>query len=160
GVHRYNVTGLYHDMWGFPSNNPKIVQGLHRHLVDKIINNVNQIARYKEYYLEDAETILISYGSSARSALHVVENRRPRGERLGLLELNTLWPFPYQIVREKCAQAKHIIVVEMNIGQILRVVKRAVENPERVFLANRIDGVFINPSDIRNIIRFIQGKGA
>ena len=76
------------------------------------------------------------------------------------MELNTLWPFPYQIVREKCANAKHIIVVEMNIGQILRAVKRAVEEPEKVFLANRIDGVFINPDDIRNIIRFIQGKGA
>ncbi len=160
GGHRYNVTGLYHDMWGFPSNNPGVVQGLHRHLVDKIINNVNQIARYKEYYLEDAETILISYGSSARSALHIVESRRPRGERLGLLELNTLWPFPYQIVREKCANAKHIIVVEMNMGQILRAVKRAVTDPEKVFLANRIDGVFINPDDIRNIIRLIQGKGA
>jgi len=160
GGHRYNVTGLYHDMWGFPSNNPGVVQGLHRHLVDKIINNVNQIARYKEYYLEDAETILISYGSSARSALHIVESRRPRGERLGLLELNTLWPFPYQIVREKCANAKHIIVVEMNMGQILRAVKRAVTDPEKVFLANRIDGVFIKPDDIRDIIRFIQGKGA
>jgi len=160
GGHRYNVTGLYHDMWGFPSNNPGVVQGLHRHLVDKIINNVNQIARYKEYYLEDAETILISYGSSARSALHIVESRRPRGERLGLLELNTLWPFPYQIVREKCANAKHIIVVEMNMGQILRAVKRAVTDPEKVFLANRVDGVFINPDDIRDIIRFIQGKGA
>ncbi len=160
GVHRYNVTGLYHDMWGFPSNNPAVVQGLHRHLVDKIINHANQIARYKEYYLEDAETILISYGSSARSALHLVESRRPRGERFGLLELNTLWPFPSQIVREKCANAKHIVVVEMNMGQIFRTVKRAVEDPERVFLANRIDGVFINPEDIRNIIRFIQGKGA
>ena len=159
GGHRYNVTGLYHDMWGFPSNNPGVVQGLHRHLVDKIINNVNQIAIYKEYYLEDAETILISYGSSARSALHIVESRRPRGERLGLLELNTLWPFPYQIVREKCANAKHIIVVEMNMGQIIRSVKRAVQDPEKVFLANRVDGVFINPEDIRNIIRFIQGKG-
>jgi 2-oxoglutarate/2-oxoacid ferredoxin oxidoreductase subunit alpha len=160
GVHRYNVTGLYHDMWGFPSNSPGVVQGLHRHLVDKIINHVNQIAIYKEYYLKDAETILISYGSSARSALHVVESRRPRGERLGLLELNTLWPFPYQIVREKCANAKQIIVVEMNMGQILRAVKRAVEDPERVFLANRIDGIFINPDDIRRIIRVIQGKGA
>ena len=76
------------------------------------------------------------------------------------MELNTLWPFPSQIVREKCANAKHIVVVEMNMGQIFRTVKRAVEDPERVFLANRIDGVFINPEDIRNIIRFIQGKGA
>src|SRR5210317_1252513 len=57
-VHRYNVTGLVHDMWGFPSDNPKIVHGLLRHLVDKIQNNVNQIARYKEFYLKDAEIIL------------------------------------------------------------------------------------------------------
>jgi 2-oxoglutarate ferredoxin oxidoreductase subunit alpha len=159
GVHRYNVTGLFHDMWGFPSDNPKIVHGLLRHLVDKIQNNVNQIARYKEYYLKDAEIILISYGSSARSANHVVASRRPRGEKLGLLELQTLWPFPYDLVREKCAKAKYIVVVEMNMGQIMHEVRRAVDQPEKVFLANRIDGVFITPMDIRNILRLIQGKG-
>jgi len=159
GVHRYNVTGLFHDMWGFPSDNPKIVHDLLRHLVDKIQNNVNQIARFKEYYLEDAECILISYGSSARSANHVVVSRRPRGERLGLLELQTLWPFPYDLVREKCANAKYIVVVEMNMGQILQEVRKAVDRPEKVFLANRIDGVFITPTDIRNILRVIQGKG-
>jgi 2-oxoglutarate ferredoxin oxidoreductase subunit alpha len=159
GVHRYNVTGLFHDMWGFPSDNPNVVHGLLRHLVDKIQNNVNQIARFKEYYLEDAECILISYGSSARSAKHVVEYLRPRGERIGLLELQTLWPFPHAIVNEKCANAKNVVVVEMNMGQIMREVKRAVKNPERVFLANRIDGVFIAPKDIRDILRIIQGKG-
>jgi 2-oxoglutarate ferredoxin oxidoreductase subunit alpha len=159
GVHRYNVTGLFHDMWGFPSDNPQIVHGLLRHLVDKIQNNVNQIARYKEYYLKDAEIILISYGSSARSANHVVVSRRPRGEKLGLLELQTLWPFPYDLVREKCAKAKYIVVVEMNMGQIMHEVRRAVDQPEKVFLANRIDGVFITPTDIRNILRLIQGKG-
>ncbi|MGD9278215.1 MAG: 2-oxoacid:acceptor oxidoreductase subunit alpha [Desulfobacterales bacterium] len=159
GVHRYNVTGLFHDMWGFPSDNPKIVHGLLRHLVDKIQNNVNQIARYKEYFLEDAECILISYGSSARSANHVVVSRRPRGERLGLLELQTLWPFPYDLVREKCANAKYVVVVEMNMGQIMQEVRRAVDQPEKVFLANRIDGVFITPTNIRDILRLIQGKG-
>jgi 2-oxoglutarate ferredoxin oxidoreductase subunit alpha len=159
GVHRYNVTGLFHDMWGFPSNNPQVVHGLLRHLVDKIQNNVNEIARFKEYYLEDAETILISYGSAARSALHVVRNQRGKGKRVGLLELQTIWPFPYQIVREKCARARHVVVVEMNMGQVIRTVKRAVDDPERVVLANRIDGVFITPTDIKNILRLIQGKG-
>ncbi|OQX01353.1 MAG: 2-oxoglutarate synthase subunit alpha, partial [Desulfobacteraceae bacterium IS3] len=159
GVHRYNVTGLFHDMWGFPSTNPPVVHGLLRHLIDKIKSNVSVITRFKEYYLEDAECILISYGSSARSALHVVENRRLRGERIGLMELQTLWPFPHDTVREKCANAKHIVVVEMNMGQIVRAVKRAVDRPERVVLANRIDGVFINPTDIKNILRLIQGKG-
>jgi 2-oxoglutarate ferredoxin oxidoreductase subunit alpha len=159
GVHRYNVTGLVHDMWGFPSDNPKIAYGLVRHLVDKIENNVHKIAKYKEYYLEDARTILVSYGSAARSALHVVENRRSRGEKLGLLELQTLWPFPYSLVQEKCADAKYVVVVEMNMGQILQAVKVSVDRPERVFLANRIDGVFITPTDIRNILRLIEGKG-
>jgi 2-oxoglutarate ferredoxin oxidoreductase subunit alpha len=159
GIHRFNVTGLFHDMWGFPSSDPKVVHGLIRHLVDKLENRVNHIARYKEYYVEDAEHLLISYGSAARSARHVVENRRRRGERLGLLELQTLWPFPTNIIREKCAHAKSVIVVELNMGQIMQSVKLAVDQPEKVFLANRIDGVFITPSDILNIFRLIQGKG-
>ena len=79
---------------------------------------------------------------------------------MGLLELQTLWPFPYQLVKEKCRNTKYIAVVELNAGQILRTVKRAVDNPERVFLANRVDGVFITPTDIRNILRYIQGRGA
>jgi len=159
GVHRYNVTGLYHDMWGFPTSEPRAVHELLHHLVDKIENRTNLIARYKEYYLEDAEHLLISYGSAARSARHVVENRRMRGERLGLLELQTLWPFPEDIVREKCAHAKSVIVVELNMGQILREVKMAVDEPQKVFLANRIDGVFINPEDILDILRIIRGRG-
>ncbi len=157
--HRYNVTGLFHDMWGFPTGNPGVVHELLRHLNDKIKNNAETITRYKEYYLEDARTVLISYGCSARSALHVVENRRARGERLGLLELQSLWPFPYGLVEEKCAMARQIVVVEMNMGQITRAVKRAVPEPERVVLANRIDGVFITPTDIKNILRLFQGKG-
>jgi len=159
GIHRYNVTGLFHDMWGFPSSDPAVVHGLLRHLVDKITNNENTIARYKEYFLEDARTVLVSYGSSARSALHVVKNRRARGESLGLLELQTLWPFPAQIVREKCAKASSVIVVEMNMGQVLQQVKMAVDKPENVYLANSIDGALITPTDIRNIMRLIRGMG-
>jgi 2-oxoglutarate ferredoxin oxidoreductase subunit alpha len=159
GEHRYNVTGLYHDMWGFPSADPSVVHGLIRHLVDKIENRANLLARYKEYFLDDADRVLIAYGSSTRSALHVVKSRRQRGERLGLLELQTLWPFPADVVRERCAGAKSVLVVEMNMGQILHEVKKTVDEPENVFLANRIDGVFINPDDIMKILRLIQGKG-
>jgi 2-oxoglutarate ferredoxin oxidoreductase subunit alpha len=159
GVHRYNVTGLVHDMWGFPSNDPRIAHGLMHHLVDKIQNRAHVIARYNEYYLDDAQCVLISYGSAARSALHVVENRRRRGEHLGLLELQTLWPFPEDLVRERCADARFVLVVELNMGQIMQEVKKAVDDPEKVFLANKIDGTFITPTDIRNILRLIQGKG-
>ncbi|MDL2291233.1 2-oxoacid:acceptor oxidoreductase subunit alpha, partial [Desulfovibrio sp. OttesenSCG-928-F20] len=54
GIHRYNVTGLYHDIFGFPTENPDQVTKLIYHLVDKIENRAHRLARYKEYYLEDA----------------------------------------------------------------------------------------------------------
>ena len=159
GVHRYNVTGLVHDMWGFPSNKPDVIHGLRHHLWDKIEEQVHEITRFKEYYLDDADCVMISYGSSARSALHVVNSSRKRGQRLGLLELRTLWPFPEKVVRERCEKAGYVVVVEMNMGQILQEVKKAVDDPEKVFLANRIDGILITPTDLRNILRLIQGKG-
>lgn len=159
GEHRYNVTGLYHDMWGFPSNNPKVVNNLLRHLVDKIENNIHNITRYKEYYLEDARYVLVSYGASARSALHLATERRRRGERIGVLELQSIWPFPSEMVRQKCAQARAILVVEMNMGQVMAQVKAAVDKPKRVFLANRIDGQLITAPDIKRLLRVIQGRG-
>ena len=157
--HRYNVTGLFHDMWGFPSNNPKIVNELLRHLIDKIENNVHTITRYKEHYMEGAEYVLVSYGSSARSAIHLAKSRRAKGEKLGVLELQSIWPFPTELVREKCAHAKAVLVVEMNMGQVLTQVRAAVKKPNRVFLANRIDGQLITPSDIKRLLRVIQGRG-
>ena len=89
----------------------------------------------------------------------MVENRRARGERLGLLELQTLWPFPVNTVRKRCAPVNYVIVVEMNMGQILHEVKKAVDDTDKVFLANQINGNFITPTDVLNILRIIQGKG-
>lgn len=159
GHHRFNVTGLFHDMWGFPSNNPKVINDLLRHLVDKIDTNLHAITRYKEHYLEGADYIMVSYGSSARSAIHLAKNRRKKGEKIGVLELQSLWPFPSELVREKCSGAKAVLVVEMNMGQVLTQVKMAVDRPGRVFLVNRIDGHLITPSDIKRLLRVIQGRG-
>ena len=159
GDHRYNVTGLYHDMWGFPSASPTIVKDLLRHIVDKIENNVHSITRYKEHFLDDAQCVFVSYGGSARSAVHLAEMRRKKGERVGVLELQSLWPFPAELVREKCRNAEAVLVIEMNMGQVASQVKNAVQNPDKVFLANRIDGKLISPDDIKRVLRLIQGKG-
>ena len=157
--HRYNVTGLYHDMWGFPTSSPKIVNGLLRHLMDKIDNRVHEITRCKEHYMDGAEYVLVSYGASARSAIHLAKSRRRRGEPIGVIELQTLWPFPAHLIREKCRTAKAVLVVEMNMGQVLHQVRAAVAEPERVFLVNRFDGMLITPTNIQQIIRVIQGRG-
>lgn len=159
GVHRYNVTGLHHDIWGFPTQNATQIVKLNYHLYDKIENRAHILARWKEYFLEDAEQILVSYGSSARSARHLVEGRRAKGDCIGLLELQTLWPFPAQLVREKTAHAKSVFVVEMNMGQICAQVKNVVANPDRVFLVNRMDGKLVTPTDIGQIMRVIEGRG-
>ncbi|MBT8328555.1 MAG: 2-oxoacid:acceptor oxidoreductase subunit alpha [Desulfofustis sp.] len=158
-VHRFNVTGLYHDMWGFPTDKPDVVQELLRHQVDKIENNVHKMTFYKSYFLEDASVVLISYGSSARSALSVVKQRRNRGESIGLLELNTIWPFPAELVRECTQNAELVAVVEMNVGQLTQSVKLAVGSSKRVHLINRVDGQMINDKDIKKILRILQGRG-
>jgi 2-oxoglutarate ferredoxin oxidoreductase subunit alpha len=159
GRHRYNVTGLVHDMWGFPSTDPKVAYDLLHHLVDKLENRADTMARFREYYLEDAEILLIAYGSPARSALHLVEERRKRGSRIGLLELQSLWPFPRRTIRKKCEGRSRVLVVEMNRGQISQEVRRTVSNPERVYLSNRFDGIFISPQDILQTLNVIGGKG-
>ncbi|MBU0703453.1 MAG: 2-oxoacid:acceptor oxidoreductase subunit alpha, partial [Chloroflexi bacterium] len=161
GVHRYNVTGLVHDMWGFPSTDPRVAHALIRHLNDKIEGRAATLSRFREHFLEDdPETVLVSYGASARTAHHVARDLRSHGKSIGLLELQTLWPFPSDLVREKCRRAARVVVVEQNIGQVVREVRAAVERPEAVYLANRYDGSFMKPSDLREILRVIRGQGA
>jgi len=79
--------------------------------------------------------------------------------KVGLMELQSLWPFPRETVREKCEGRGHVLVVEMNMGQIYQEVMKAVSNPENVFLANRFDGVFISHSDILRTMNIILGRG-
>ena len=159
GKHRFNVTGLFHNIYGFPTEHEETVRKKLYHLVDKIEEKRMEIARWKEYFLDDAETVLISYGSSARSSLQYVNDSRAKGQKVGLLELQTIWPFPVEIVREKTAGAKQVIVVEMNMGQLLPSVKAAMVNPDRAFLANRIDGTLITPADIAGVARVLDGRG-
>ena len=88
-----------------------------------------------------------------------VRAARDEGLKVGLLRPITLMPFPNKRLDEIAQSAKSILVVEMNMGQVMTAVKQAVDHPERVFLANRIDGVFITPEDIMRILRIIQGRG-
>ena len=66
GVHRYNVTGLYHDIWGFPTEQPEAVNKLLYHLVDKIEAKAAEIARWKEYFLDDAQQVFAPCAYAAR----------------------------------------------------------------------------------------------
>jgi len=63
------------------------------------------------------------------------------------------------LVRDMCKGRTHVLVVEMNMGQICQEVRKAVMRPERVYLANRFDGASISPADILNVLNMIRGKG-
>ena len=106
-----------------------------------------------------AQQVFVSYGSSARSALHLVHTLRGKGIRAGLLELQTLWPFPSELVRERTEKARTVYVVEMNMGHMAAQVRQNVKSPDRVFLVNRVDGQLITPTDISRVMRVIEGRG-
>lgn len=147
GYH-FHVTGLIHDKSGFPSRNPAVTDKLIRRLINKIEYNKDEILIYETYNCENAETVVLSFGSSARSAQHAINVLRNRGINVGFVKINTIWPFPYDIVQKISTVAKNIIVPEMNIGQLVLEVERIVAGRCAVHRVNRVDGELITPDEI------------
>lgn len=92
---------------------------------DKIIESE---VRFNSYQADDAELILISYGYVARCAEEAVNMARNQGLKVGLIRPITLWPFPYEILKEKADQGAKFLVVEDSMGQLLEDVRLGVEN--------------------------------
>jgi 2-oxoglutarate ferredoxin oxidoreductase subunit alpha len=86
-----------------------------------------QEVRFEEYDCDEAEIILVAYGTSARVSKEVVRRAKESGLRLGLIRPITLWPFPEKVVRERAEQGKKFLVVEMSAGQMVEDVRLAVE---------------------------------
>jgi 2-oxoglutarate ferredoxin oxidoreductase subunit alpha len=149
--YRVHHTGLTHDEHGYPDMSAATHQRLVTRLVNKIRLNANQIMRVERYYLEDAQIVVVAYGSTARSARRAVREARQRGIPAGLFRLISLWPFPEEQVRLLVNHAKAIIVAEMNLGQIYREVERHTRQTVRgVFHAG---GAMIPPEIILDAIQ-------
>ena len=146
--YNYHVTGLVHDIRGFPTQRPDEIDALTRRLFRKITLGFHEIQKVKSYMVDDAEVAVIAYGSVARSARQAVIEARQLGIRAGLLQLVTLFPFPRQSVEDILRHCRVILVPEMNMGQISREVKRVNQTKARVDTYNRIDGQLITPEEI------------
>jgi len=153
--YRYHVTGLIHDVRGFPTNRPEEAEAFQNRLQQKISENLPDIQWAEPTLLEDAEQVVIAYGSVARSALHAVRLARERGIKAGLLKLITLFPFPRAALERITETARVLIVPEMNWGQISREVKRVNRGRCRVLTLNKYDGALIRP---REILQKILGE--
>jgi len=145
--YRYHVTGLHHDERGYPTNRLDEVQPWLERIFRKIECSLSDILLYDEDGIEDAETLVIAYGATARSAQRAVKLARERGRKVGLLTLKTVWPFAEEVVEHAATRLHHVVVPEMNLGQLALEVERAV-GQHKVRRVNRADGEMIVPAEI------------
>jgi 2-oxoglutarate ferredoxin oxidoreductase subunit alpha len=148
--YRYHVTGLIHDVRGFPTERADEIEPFLTRLFRKITQGFDEIIMTDTFMTEDAEVCVIAYGSVARSARRAVLEARGKGIKVGLLQLVTLFPFPRWRVEEILSKCRAVLVPEMNMGQISREVKRVNSTVCKVIKHNRIDGKLITPGEILN----------
>jgi len=92
--------------------------------------------RYEEYETEDAELLLVAYGYCGRVSAETVDMARAEGLKAGLLRPITLWPFPYQMIRDRAARGCKFLVVEDSLGLMVEDVRMGVEGKAEVHLAD------------------------
>ncbi len=146
--YRYHVTGLVHDVRGFPTSRPDEVDKFIRRLHRKIDKGLGYIQEGEYFLMDDAEVAIIAYGSVARSAKQAALLSRERGQKVGVFRPITIWPFMRKAVEEILKNVRAIIIPEMNMGQYSREVKRVDQGYARIITLNRVDGQVITPDDI------------
>ena len=104
--------------------------------------------RYEEYECEDADYLIIAFGSSARISQKSVEILREEGIKVGLLRPITLWPFPTKVIAKYAEKVKSILTVELNAGQMVEDVRLSVNGKVPVFHYGRMGGVVPIPEEI------------
>jgi len=145
---RLLITGSTHDARGYRRTVSSEAQSqLVSRFVDKILQHSDEIERNACHFCEEPhlDMLLVAFGFSARSALGAVRRAREAGVAAGLLRLTTLWPFPAETVGDLAGRAHHVLVPEMNRGQMLREVQRVAPAAKGY---NRTDGEVITPQEL------------
>jgi 2-oxoglutarate ferredoxin oxidoreductase subunit alpha len=149
---RLAVTGSTHDAFGFrQTDDPKAHEALVGRISRKILKNRQEIIETESYFTEDPETVVIAYGFTARPSLYAVRRMRREGQKVGLLRLKTLWPFPGEAVREATANARKVFVPEMNLGQVAGEVRKCISC--EVIQYNQTNGEVIRPEVLEETLR-------
>lgn len=104
--------------------------------------------RYEEINCEDAEYLIVAFGSCARIAQKAMEDARKQGIRVGLLRPITLWPFPSKAIAERAKQVKGILSVEINAGQMVEDIQLAVQCSVPVAHFGRLGGIVPDPDEV------------
>jgi len=151
--YRWHVTGLTHNQWGFPTNDPDIAEEKILRLMRKVRRFKGEIVKYDTYEVEDAEILVVAYGSVSRTALSAVREARSRGMRVGFFRPITLWPFPDDELSGLLGGVKSVLVPELNCGQMILEVERVVGGKAKVFGKGLVNGELFRPSEIFDFIK-------
>lgn len=123
------------------------------HLRDKYSQMEREDVRFEEISTEDAEYLLVAYGSSARICQKAVDLAREEGIKLGLLRAITLFPFPSKRLAELSNQVKGMLAVEMSLGQMVEDVKLAVNCRVPVEHYGRTGGAIHSPVEVLEALK-------
>jgi len=152
--YRYHVTGLHHGPTGFPTEDAKLSQDLIDRLFNKILSKKDEIITYEEFMIDDADILVIAYGSVSLSVKEAIKQLREEGIKVGLFRPITLWPSPEEKMNELCNKFDKVLVTEMNKGQYFKEIQRAsgrkAETFDTLFKAN---GRAISPAEIKAKIK-------
>ncbi|MGL4852029.1 MAG: 3-methyl-2-oxobutanoate dehydrogenase subunit VorB [Phocaeicola sp.] len=118
------------------------------HLQQKYAEIEANEVRFEEMECEDAEYLMVAFGSSARIAQKAMEIARQEGIKVGILRPITLWPFPSKAIKERAKQMKGILTVELNAGQMVEDVKLAVSCSVPVEHFGRLGGIVPDPDEV------------
>jgi 2-oxoglutarate/2-oxoacid ferredoxin oxidoreductase subunit alpha len=152
-----HITSFMHYKNGFPAwTDLKVTEALVKRLSNKILWHQDELVAPEKIFLDDAEVVLVAYGSTARPAKAAAAMARKKGLRVGLLKLLTLWPFPDEEVRKLAGRARKIFVPELNLGQMLGEVERFACGKSEVIGINRVDGALLTPEGI--LARIEEGR--
>lgn len=117
-------------------------------------------AMYEEYMMDDAEICIAAFGIAARVAKNAINEARSKGIKVGLIRPITLWPFPAVPFEKAAEKVKHIISVELSMGQMIEDIKLASKCKVPVTLCNRAGGMIPSPEQVLEAIEKINNGGA
>jgi len=136
---------------------PEKMEEINHELQEKY-KQIQKEVRYEEIMIDDADIVLVAFGLSSRICQKAVDITREKGIKVGLHRPITLYPYPYERLKELAVKVDFIMSVEMNAGQMVEDVKIAVEGKVPVYFKGRMGGMIPTPEDIVEEIEMIIEK--
>jgi 2-oxoglutarate ferredoxin oxidoreductase subunit alpha len=141
-----------HDEWGGIQWDPDVFEKMVDRILGKVTAHRDDIVQTEGFFLDDAKTVLIAYGSESRPALGAVKEARANGIKVGLLKLVTVWPVPDKEIRAVAEKADKVLAVEMNVGRYAYEIERIGCDASKVVRVTKNRGLVHTTQEIYQAI--------